>query len=405
MFSTGTSIRTGRIFWMLALLTVLVLTLVVTPVSASPSTPLELGYVRITNVRETTFNISWVTNEPSNGWARCYTPSGTLVGTAYDPLTNTTTHYVSFTGLSSLTSYLCEVESGGVVLNNFDTRYPVITGATLGIPPAGGTRYGQVFLSDGVTPANGAIVYLRLIDVDGAGSPGRSQWVSSQVAQGYWFIDFNSIRTADLTAYFAFTQGQDQMEIWVQGGVVGTWGRPLLPEAVLPIPVPGSTDSVVLNGIPLVLPEPPLAITLSALSAASQEDSIVINWETVSETDSQGFNLYRAMDSAGPQDLLAFVPSQAPGSNQGASYEWLDADVAAGETYFYWLEAVDLSGATTLHGPVSATYQAPTAVDVTTFTAQAMDSSALTPWLLALPALLGGAAYGLRRRSRRPAVK
>ena len=40
----------------------------------------------------------------------------------------------------------------------------------------------------------------------------------------------------------------------------------------------------------------------------------------------------------------------------------VDGQVAPGQTWYYWLEDVDLNGATSLHGPVSATLQAPTAV-------------------------------------------
>ncbi|MCS6845324.1 MAG: hypothetical protein NZ528_13535, partial [Caldilineales bacterium] len=50
----------------------------------------------------------------------------------------------------------------------------------------------------------------------------------------------------------------------------------------------------------------------------------------------------------------AFVPAAAPGSAAGASYRYVDTAVRPGRTYWYWLEAVDLQGATALHGPVSA---------------------------------------------------
>ena len=51
-----------------------------------------------------------------------------------------------------------------------------------------------------------------------------------------------------------------------------------------------------------------------------------------------------------------------PGSPQGHAYTWTDAAVEPGATYWYWLEDVDLSGATTLHGPISATVAESTAV-------------------------------------------
>ena len=48
-------------------------------------------------------------------------------------------------------------------------------------------------------------------------------------------------------------------------------------------------------------------------------DRIQLSWETVSEANNAGFNLYRsASPAACPDALLAYVPSQAPGSTQGA---------------------------------------------------------------------------------------
>ena len=108
-----------------------------------------------------------------------------------------------------------------------------------------------------------------------------------------------------------------------------------------------------------------LAVTLASFAAEAQADRVVVTWETVSEIDNAGFNLYRT-GSVGDRpeqgDLIATVPSQAPGSTQGAAYSFEDLDVQAGQTYWYTLEDVSLGGATTLHGPVSATVQAPTAV-------------------------------------------
>jgi hypothetical protein len=53
---------------------------------------------------------------------------------------------------------------------------------------------------------------------------------------------------------------------------------------------------------------------------------------------------------------MGFAPSPSPGSAQGASYQWQDAKVEAGDTYWYWVEDVDLSGVATRHGPVSVSF-------------------------------------------------
>ncbi len=109
----------------------------------------------------------------------------------------------------------------------------------------------------------------------------------------------------------------------------------------------------------------PLAVHLASFDAEAQADRVRVVWETASELDNAGFNLYRTGSAAAqpePGDLLAYAPSQAPGAAQGAVYGYDDLAVQPGQTYWYWLEDVSLSGATTLHGPVSATVQAPTAV-------------------------------------------
>jgi hypothetical protein len=127
----------------------------------------------------------------------------------------------------------------------------------------------------------------------------------------------------------------------------------------------------------------PLAVTLADFHAQQVNDHVQVTWETVSELDNAGFNLYRADSAGGPQTLLAYVPSQAPGASQGASYSYEDLAVQSGESWWYWLEDVSLSGATTLHGPVSATVSAPTAVRVTGLDAGAGPAPVL-PWASAV---------------------
>jgi hypothetical protein len=83
---------------------------------------------------------------------------------------------------------------------------------------------------------------------------------------------------------------------------------------------------------------------------------IVLRWETASELDNLGFNVYRASKKNGPWTMLnmQLIPSLVPpGSPIGASYEWTDAGAKQGQKYFYMLEDVDLHGTATKHGPVA----------------------------------------------------
>ncbi|HSN75112.1 MAG TPA: hypothetical protein VL334_08485, partial [Anaerolineae bacterium] len=144
----------------------------------------------------------------------------------------------------------------------------------------------------------------------------------------------------------------------------------------------------------------PLAVTLAAFSADAQADRVVITWETVSEASNAGFNLYRGTWPGGPDRQLnaALIPSQSQGSPAGFVYTWQDeADLAAGQTYWYWLEDVSLNGVATQHGPVSVDYVGPTAVTLASVSASpAAAAGAALPWLLA--AAGAGAALALGRR-------
>ncbi len=111
------------------------------------------------------------------------------------------------------------------------------------------------------------------------------------------------------------------------------------------------TDSVQYIGIPT-------AVSLVTFNAtASADHKVLLTWETASELDIVGFNLYRAEAVDGQQAQLNadLIPGQMPGSPSGAAYEHMDETVQPGATYWYWLEGVDAQGAPTRHGPVSAT--------------------------------------------------
>ena len=102
-------------------------------------------------------------------------------------------------------------------------------------------------------------------------------------------------------------------------------------------------------------PPVPMAITLAAFEAQQQGRDVRVTWETATEVDNLGFNVYRSAGQRGTQIKLNanLIPSQSPGASTGATYEFVDETVASGVTYYYWLEDVDSYGASTMHGPVS----------------------------------------------------
>jgi parallel beta-helix repeat protein len=99
----------------------------------------------------------------------------------------------------------------------------------------------------------------------------------------------------------------------------------------------------------------PTAICLASFNAEAGMGSVTLAWETATETDNAGFNLYRASAEDGPYIKVNSALVAAEGDPvSGASYSFLDKGLESG-TYYYKLEDVDLNGVTTLHGPVSAT--------------------------------------------------
>jgi len=100
----------------------------------------------------------------------------------------------------------------------------------------------------------------------------------------------------------------------------------------------------------------PTAVELAAFEATAQSNGVRLTWETASEIDNLGFNLYRADTQVGQLVKINanLIASQNLGSAVGAAYSFLDASAVPGATYYYWLEDIDASGVATKHGPAVA---------------------------------------------------
>ena len=101
-------------------------------------------------------------------------------------------------------------------------------------------------------------------------------------------------------------------------------------------------------------PDVPTSVFLASFGTRPVVGGIGVVWETASELNTLGFHLYRSDEPDGKLLLLTktLIPGQAPGLPEGAAYDWLDETAAPRTVFYYWLEAVDIQGGTTLHGPV-----------------------------------------------------
>jgi len=98
----------------------------------------------------------------------------------------------------------------------------------------------------------------------------------------------------------------------------------------------------------------PTAVELLNFTAKYEKKSVVLNWETASEMDNVGFNIYRARTIDGVKKKINtdLIQAANPGSPEGAVYSFTNTKVKQDKKYFYWLESVDINGNTSLHGPI-----------------------------------------------------
>jgi hypothetical protein len=114
----------------------------------------------------------------------------------------------------------------------------------------------------------------------------------------------------------------------------------------------------------------PTAVDLKSFTAAAQNKAITLGWESVSEADNLGFNVYRAAKLDGERTKInaeMILSGVNPGSPSGAVYEYTDTSLEKLGTYYYWVEDVQISGNTGLHGPVEASLAAKPLIKVPEF--------------------------------------
>ena len=98
----------------------------------------------------------------------------------------------------------------------------------------------------------------------------------------------------------------------------------------------------------------PTVINLVRFEAKGKLARIFLKWETASEVDNMGFNIYRAESAEGEYTKIngALIPADGS-ATEGANYQYIDKTAKAGKTYYYKLEDVDNAGNSTFHGPIS----------------------------------------------------
>ena len=105
-----------------------------------------------------------------------------------------------------------------------------------------------------------------------------------------------------------------------------------------------------------VVPVPVTPVELSSFTAmVTAINDVELTWVSETETNMNGYRVYRNT-SADQNGSISITPILIPAANTSTThtYSITDDSVEIGDTYFYWLEAVDYQSSN-FHGPVSVT--------------------------------------------------
>ncbi len=149
--------------------------------------------VRITNVTDESFTVSWVTEKEAGGfikWGENASLGKTLGG---EETADTLTHSVTVTSLKPLSNYFFKINSAGEDYDNNGSPWQIQTGPTLSKNPSTTLLSGSL-IDENSQPLKDALIY---ISISGA------QPLSTQTSiTGAWVVPVSEIRTEKLDNIF-----------------------------------------------------------------------------------------------------------------------------------------------------------------------------------------------------------
>jgi len=273
-----------------------------------------------------------------NGWSYSYKTMGDMAGLAGGGFVVLPEIGTTYFGGAGFTPYIYFYDNSLSLVNKVNITSSHITIFMLVGLPGGGFA--------GIGNTDGGQYSSRLFYFDATGALINQRDISGDIPS-ISTANFMNFPIAGTTDGGVIVTAMNQSKVWVYHS----------PAVELDLSGKGVSSIGGIGGSYLLSGSPgSTVISLSSLTAKSADAKVIIEWQTETETDNAGFNIYRSEAENGNYIKInsSLIPARGS-STQGVSYEFTDNNVQNRKTYFYKLEDKDLNGNATMHGPVSAT--------------------------------------------------
>lgn len=178
----------------------------------------EPKVVRITNISDSKFSVSWMTDTAVAGKVMYGKVGDEIDIQAVDDRDSLAsessqyvTHHVTMSGLQPSTQYAFKILTGEreTEFDNNGSAYVVATGPVITSTPPADAMYGEIQQSSSL-PAEGAVVYATI--------PGGTPVSTLVKASGNWTIPMSIARTTDLASYVVYDPSATVISIVAESG-------------------------------------------------------------------------------------------------------------------------------------------------------------------------------------------
>ncbi|MEJ2441708.1 MAG: Ig-like domain-containing protein [Patescibacteria group bacterium] len=184
--------------------------------------------VRITNITDASFTVSWVTDKNTGGFVSWGESENSLNKTEIDEIGEMNdTHFATIQGLTENKTYYFKINSDGSEYDNNGIPWQITTGPKLANGSGTNSIAGSVLTTTG-SPAQNAIVYVTLA--------GASPLSTTTSQNGSWVLPISSARDQNLNSFVVINETTTLVEISVQAGSRGVATAQIYPASAKPTP-------------------------------------------------------------------------------------------------------------------------------------------------------------------------